>query len=330
MKSEKTTEIPENGELAAFDKKLFYTLSIPHLLADIVLILFSFFAGNQLFSKEGLFFHVQPWQNVAMYSIVTLTVPWYLGYIYVRNSAYYGSNVMRLFRWTFVLMTIMILIHLVRLVFLNDIMGDHPTGPNGFTAVFAVFLLVLGPMMCMGGALQARNEFSEAGEDHNRFDAYKMGESSGAFIMIVLGVAFMIYFLGVLPQDSGPWVVVVAFLGGPLAAVIVFALFVLLMQLLDKIGAYKYLRLLALYTFPFFIISVLVFWSGVAIYFLHNDFGNAGGKISKGAMLFTVCISGLVPFRVIMLFNAPVRLSNLVMGFASLGYFFFQMIQMTG
>jgi hypothetical protein len=62
---------------------------------------------------------------------------------------------------------------------------------------------------------------------------------------------------------------------------------------------------------------------------MHGDFGNASGKISKGAMLFTVIVSGLVPFRIIMLFNAPLRLSNMIMGGISLSYFFWQMFSIT-
>ena len=81
--------------------------------------------------------------------------------------------------------------------------------------------------------------------------------------------------------------------------------------------------------FPFFIIAILVFWAGVAIYFIKGDFGNASGEISKRTMLLTVILSGLVPFRVIMLFNAPLRLSNMVMGVISLSYFFWQMFSIT-
>ena len=329
---EKTVADPKADDLPhlpPFNKTIFYTFYLPDFLADLVLIVFSFFVSAKLFSKDGIFTHLQHWQSIAMYCIVTLTIPWYLGYLYVRNSVFYNKIILKIFLWIFILMTLMILVQLMRLVLTDDVIGSDLSGKNGFTAVFAIFLLVLGPMMCMGGAMQADDEFTSKEPESQKFDAGKLAGGGGAFFIIVLAIALMVYIIGLFPENSSFGVIMLGYIGGPILAVIAFALFVGFLQLLDKIGIYKYLRILAINTFPFFIISVLVFWSGVAFYFMHDDFAGASGRISKGAMLFIVMISGLVPFRIVMLFNAPLRLSNIIMGGISLSYFFWQMLSIT-
>ena len=314
--------------LPAFDPIYFYKFYLPDFLADLTLIIFSFFVSDTLFSKGGIFIHLQTWQIASMYCIVVLTIPWYLGYLYVKNSIFYNKGVMKLFQWIFILMTLMILIQLMRIVFSQDLSDNFLSGKDGFTAAFAVFLIVLGPMMCIGGSMQATDEFTSKKPESQKFDPDKFMSGSAALLIVVLAIGFMIYIIGLFPPNSSFWVVMLGYLGGPVLAVIVFGLFVAFLKLLDNIGIYKYLKVLAVNTFPFFIISVLVFWSGIAIYFMQGDFGNAQG-IPRGAMLLTVIFSGLVPFRVIMLFNAPLRLSNIIMGVSSLSYFFWQMLQIT-
>ncbi len=304
-----------------------YKLYIPDLLADILLIAFGSLVSDQLFSNDGLFYQLPTWQIIAMYCIVVLTLPWYLGYLYERNSNFYSKGFMKLALVVFGLIILTVLIHLIRLVLASDWMTENFSGINAFMAVFAMFLLILGPMMCMAGAASASASLKTEGET----EEFELGSTSltGAFFIIILAIALMIFIIGLFPEDSGFWVVVLGYIGGPIIAVIVFCLFLGFLNWLNKIGIYKYLAKFAKNTFPFFIISVLVFWTGVAIHFMINDFGDAGGKISTSGMLFSVFASGLVPFRIIMLFNAPIRIGNIIIGILSLGYFMFQMILLT-
>ena len=101
------------------------------------------------------------------------------------------------------------------------------------------------------------------------------------------------------------------------------------LSLLDKIGLYKYLVIIAKTTFPFFIISVLVFWSGVIIHFMKTDFTNTDGNLSAGAIIFSVCVSGLIPYRIIGMLNPPWRLSNIIIGLLSMTWFFYKMAELT-
>lgn len=329
IKKEEPASIPVATELPRllyYNRQFFYTVNFPELFADLLLIVFSFFVSHELFSASGVFQSLQSWQISAMYCIVVLTLPWYLGYIYVRNAAHYAKGVMKIFLWTFILMVLMILIYLIRLVVNGNLEESVDlSGPDEFTAAFSMFLLVLGPMMCMGGAASAKNSFSPEGSKSGKFDPNNM-MATGALFMIVGAIAFMIYFTGLFPPDSGGWVAVVAYLGGPFASVIVFGIFLGFLHLLDRIGIYKYFAIIAQNSFPFFITAVLVFWSGIAIHFMKTDFTNPEGGLSMAGMLFSVCVSGLIPFRIIMMFNAPLRIVNIVIGIFTLTYFLWQMM----
>lgn len=311
------------------NNSFFYTLYIPDLFADILLIIFGFLVSDQLFSNDGLFYQLPTWQIVAMYCIVVLTLPWYLGYLYERNSNYYSKGFMKLTSWVFVIIILMVLIHLIRLVVSSDWMTENFSGTNAFMAVFAMFLLILGPMMCMGGAASAAASLKTEGDT----EEFELGSISitAALLMIILAIALMIYIIGLFPEDSGFGfgVVLLGFLGGTILAVIIFCFFLAFLNWLNKIGVYKDLARFSKNTFPFFIVAVLVFWTGVAIHFMISDFGDAGGKISTKAMIFSVVASGLVPFRIIMLFNAPIRMTNIIIGILSLGYFVVQMVLLT-
>lgn len=313
----------ELPHLPAFDKKLFYSFQWSDLLSNLLLIVFGALVSDQLFAKEGLFYRLPAWQNLSMYCLVVLTLPWYFGYLYVCNSVYFGKRVMKFFLWIYILITLVSLVNMVRLGISQYNEQKDLYNITGFVEVLSSFLLVLGPMMCLGGSATAYNQFSKDGNS-NHFDPSKPSVT-GILFMLLLAIALMIWILGQFPENSGFGVVLLAYLGGPFLATIVYALFLGLLSLLDSWGVYRYLSLAAKFSFPMFITAVLVFWSGVAIYFMKNDFSSGNGKVAWGGLLFTVIASGLLPYRLISLLNAPLRLSNLMLGTASLLFFLYRL-----
>jgi len=330
VKEKKKEVEPELPNLDPYNKDIYFKIYFPDLFADILLLVFSFFISHELFSERGLFVRLQPWHISAMYSIVTLTVPWYLGYLYVHNKSYYEKGIMKLLLWLFCIMVVMILINLIRLVFkMEGIMDpEFMNNPTGFTAVFSMFLLVIGPMMSIGGGMAADDEKDEIKNGPTKFDPSN-ASVTGVFAILIIAIAAMIYIIGQFGEGAGGWVVIVGFLGGPLVAVIVYGIFLKLIMLLDGLGIYQYLKLFATNSFPFFIIAVLVFWSGVAVHFMMEDFANSAGRLSRGGMLFALCVSGLIPFRIFMMFNAPLRLINIIIGICTVAYFIIQMMMLT-
>lgn len=326
LENEPKVEVPPIPKLKPFVRETFFGFSIQALLIDLLFIAFSFLISDEFFSNEGLFDKLKTWQILAMYCAVVCMMPYHLGYVYVRNSAYFSKPAMKVQLWIFILITAMTLVNLIRLVIGIDDIENIKNDVTGFFAVFSMFMLVLGPMMSIGGAMQARDEFSNSKEDFEKFNSDSFG-TMGAFMIMILAIAFMVYFIGLFPQEHSGWAAVAGMFLGPLAAVIVMAFYMGFLTLLSKIGVYKYLRLFSINAFPFLIIAVLVFWSGVTIHFMYSDFGNAHGKVPLLAVIFSVVISGLLPFRLIMMFKPPWQLSNMIIGFATLAWFLYSIVK---
>ncbi len=326
VKEVEAAKEPEIPTLEPFNREVFYSINIRDLFIDILFVIFSFSISTEFFSEGGLFDSLKTWQILAMYCAVVLTLPYYLGYLYIHNSAYFSKTVMKIQLWVFILITFVVLVDLVRLTFNLEDIEEPKHDVSGFFAVFSMFLLVLGPMMCIAGGIRGYREFSKIKEDEYKFNSDNFA-STGAFFIIILAIAFMIYFIGLFPDDKGGLAAVVGMFAGPFAAVIVFGIIMGFFTLLDKIGLYKPIVKLSSGLFPLFIISVLVFWSGVNLHFIHNDFANASGKIPAGSMIIAVLLSGLIPFRIITLFNPPWRISQIIIGILSMGYFFYRLAQ---
>jgi hypothetical protein len=323
-----TTKEIEIPELNPFDKTIFYNISFRELLVDALIVVFSFFISDEFFSARGIFETAKPWQILAMYCGVVLTLPYYFGYLYVHNSAYYSKPVMKFFLWLFIIMTVMALVNMMRLMYSIGDVQDLKNDESGFFAVFATFLLVIGPMMCIGGSATAYAEFSKQKEEDIKFNMEK-NPTTVALGILVLAIAFMIYFIGLFPQKYSGLAAVLGMFAGPLAAVIVLVIMVGIFNLLSKIGIYRYLVIFAKNSFPLFIVAVLVFWSGVSIHFMKTDFEGTSGHLSWSAILFSVVISGLLPFRIISMLNPPWRISNIIIGTLTLTWFLYSLSKLT-
>lgn len=305
-----------------FDKALFYQISIRELLIDLLLLVFAFLFSESFFAPGGLFHRLEQWQVLALFCVVVLTMPYQFGYLYEKFSEYFPKGIMKVILWVFILIVFMTLVNLVRLTLAIEDIENPKHNESGFFAVFAMFMLVLGPMTCIAGAVQASSDAKA--ENSNEFNFERFG-AIGAFGMIILAIVFMIIFIGMLPEKYSGWAAVVGMFLGPLAAVLVLLIFMLFMKFLSSVGLYKYLAFFAQNMVPFFVISVLVFWSGVTLHFMYNDFSDINGKISFGALLFSILISGLFPFRIITMLAPPLRITHLVIGSVTLIVFLFSM-----
>jgi hypothetical protein len=318
-------EIPR---LEPYVKEVFYNFNLHALGIDIILIAFSFIVSDQFFAPGGAFDGLKTWQILALYCAVLVMLPYFLGYIYVRNSAYFSKDIMKVQRGVFIIITFMVIVNLIRLVLNIEDFEDLKNDENSFFALFGMFMIVLGPMMCIVGAMQAEAEFTKSKEDIEKFNSEDVAEK-GAMFVLIMAIGFMIYFIGFFSKEDSGWGVIVCMLLGPLAAVIVYGIFLAILTLLSWMGFYKYLVIFSRNLSPFVIITILVFWSGVTLHFMHRDFASADGKVPLVAVLFSVILSGLIPFRLIMMFNPPWRLSNILIGTASLIWFFYSIAKVT-
>ena len=137
-----TKEIPH---MEPYVKEVFYGFNLNGLLIDAILIIFSFIISGEFFSEGGLFDRLKTWQILGMYCAVVMMLPYYLGYVYQRNTAYFSKRVMKLQLWIFIIMTFMVLVNLVRLVLSMEDIENLKNDENSFFAAFSMFMLVLRP-----------------------------------------------------------------------------------------------------------------------------------------------------------------------------------------
>ena len=201
-------------KLEPYVKEVFYSFNIQTLIIDIILIAFSFVVSDQFFAPGGMFDGLKTWQILALYCAVLVMLPYFFGYIYVRNSAYFSKGAMKLQKWIFIIITFMIIVNLIRLVLSIEDVEDLKNDENAFFAVFGMFMIILGPMMSMVGAFQAEAEFSRGEENIEEFNSTSFAEK-GAMFILILAIGFMVYFLGYFSKENSGWGAVLCMFLGP-------------------------------------------------------------------------------------------------------------------
>jgi len=317
----KPSPIKENKDTpkrAYFDKNFFWRINVSELIADAGLILFSIFFSRYCFRDVDILHSLRPWQFMSIYAIVVLTLPWYLGYIYAFFEEYYGKVMMRIILITFIIIVLVVLIYMIRIMFSLHWMDDDakPDQMENIMGMFSLFLLVLGPMMCIGGFVAGKDD-SEPAKKASDNDA----SPTAALMIIVLAIAFLVWWSSYPAVQNHGWLEILIFFGSSFAAVIVFGIYLAIVTFLKKMGVYAYLSKFAATMFPVFIVCILVLWSDIDQHFIMEDFGN-GGQMSLKYAILTLSIAGFIPFRLIMLFQPPLRFINMAIG---IGAFLFYM-----
>ena len=304
-----------------FDPAFFWSINISELIADAGLIVFAIFFSRYCFRDVDILHTLKPWQLMALYAVVVLTMPWYLGYMYAIFDEYYNKYVMRAILCIFIVIVLVVLIYMMRIMFSLNWLSDEGVSPKNnitdITGIFSLFLLVLGPMMSIGGVV--------AGQDDARNERKtEPAEASPtmALLIVAMAIAFLVWWASYPAVQNNVFLFILVFLGACVAAVAVWGIFYAFTYLLRKIGIYSFLSRIASLLFPFFIISILVLWSDIDQHFILRDFGFNGHMSLKGA-IFTLTVAGFIPFRLIMLFQPPLRFINFAIGIAAFLFYMY-------
>jgi hypothetical protein len=303
---------PELPKQNPYDPKFFWKVSISELLADAAIILYAFFFSGYLFKDVNILTAVKPWQLLGLYTIVVLILPWYLGYLYAHFEAFYSKTFCKIILWIF------ILIVLATLGYLLAVCMSIPWTEEGKTdkitenfAMFSLFLLVLGPMMALGGVTAGQDDFAK---HSGKFDPENPSVTS-VILIIVCAIGFLVWGMSFQLVKDHIILFILVYLGCSIPAILLYLAYIKLMVLLDKWGVYESLTSFASYSFPFFIVSVLIFWNGIGMHVILNIVGSNG--ISFRGLITSLVITGVIPFRLIMLLTPPLRLINIVIGIAA-------------
>ena len=63
-------------KLNPFHRKYFLSVNVPELLGDIALVVYSIFLSQYLSAEADIAHTLKPWQLLAMYSVVMLSLPY--------------------------------------------------------------------------------------------------------------------------------------------------------------------------------------------------------------------------------------------------------------
>ncbi len=295
-----------------YDSRYFWKISYSELLADAGIIAFAFYFSQFFFKENNILTIIKPWQLIGLYAVVALTLPWYLGYLYAHWNKYYKKIVNKIVKWFFIAIVLASLVYLMVLAMSVPWDDLHKTDKitENF-AMFAMFLLVLGPMMCIPGFMAGEADCEQPEKDGSDINDPSV---TSVMMIVVLAIGFMIWWANADYTQKHSWLILPIYIGACVAAVIVFGIYYALLSLLKKMGIYKILTRFAQYLFPLFIVTVLILWNEIGMRLLLSSDKNAYASISFGRLIFLITVSGFIPFRLIMILTPPLRLINLLIG----------------
>lgn len=249
--------------------------------------------------------------TIVQFLAVTCLVPWYMGYLLHHFDSY--SRFVRLFfQWAFAIIIVALIAFLV--VNLIPLFNEDkdPTGIELFLVSFGMFFMVLGPLMILGGVSDAQG----LDEAHDLSKPIVWPIVTFTMIILTLAVFYMILIMGFFdPTWSGNgsfWMVIVAFLGGPLLSIVTILPFALLGKVIEKYDHYRILLRVIAFIIPAMTFYSLLWWNDIVLFDMSSTWND--GKPSPQQVIFSMVLSGIIPFRIIMLFKPPFKWLSLAVG----------------
>lgn len=284
-------------------------------IADFLLLSFGtimLVSGHRQISLEDQ--HI----TIVQFIAVTCLVPWYMGYL-LHHFDSYPRSVRLFFQWAFGIIIVALIAFLM--VNLMPLFNEdkEPTGIELFLVSFGMFFIVLGPLMILGGVSDAQG----LDEAHDLSKPIVWPIVTFTMIILTLAVFYMILIMGFFdPTWSGNgsfWMIIVAFLGGPLLSIISVLPFALLGNLIEKYDQYRIVLRIIAFAIPAMTFYSLIWWNNIVLFDMSSTW--IEGKPSPQQVIFSMVLSGIIPFRVIMLFKPPFKWLSLVVGLICIGIY---------
>ena len=291
-------------------------------VADIVLTMsglsmFIFYGDNEvatdLSSSNMRFFE---------FLVVISVVPWYMGYLLAHFRGQYNLFVRRFVYWIFGIVTVS-LVGFLASTMLPYLEGSQDfSGFEAFMTAFGPFMMVLGPLMLVGGMSDAHlidNPGFQRAEERE-------AKPSVTFVMLVIGAAFvfmyliMMFFDPTLGGDTSSWAVVLAIIGGPLAAILLAVPFIYSGKAIRKFDRYNLMGKITSWLVPLLVFGSLVWWNDIVLYQLSGFW--EGGEPTPTTIFWSLMLSGVLPFRLVIVIKPPFRWITLVTGLVSMICYF--------
>jgi hypothetical protein len=138
--------------------------------------------------------------------------------------------------------------------------------------------------------------------------------------IIIASIFFMILIIGLFdPTWTGNasfFVVLLGFLGGPTVAILLSIPFVYLGKVIEDKDRSRIILRSARFIIPVFFFLILLRWNELVLSKAVLDWG--GGQTSSSIVFTTLLLSGVIPFRILMLLKPPISYIQLLIGICSL------------
>ena len=301
--------------LPAYDPSKFWKIDWKALPVDFAFILFGIILSRGYFSNY-FFTEISPTKLLALYLFVVIAVSWYMGFILGRYTIYYNETLNKMARWILGIAGITLLGYLMAIIItMVDDRNQVVDKSAEHFGMFATFMLVIGPLFGIGGYMTAQRaiKFEATGILEKEDDGEMMYVG---LICMLVSVAFLVYVsqLNFVQQSSASFIwFIFIFIGAALAGVVAFLIMKAIKWFLVLIGLYYRLAFIFETAFPFVIISALIFWNEMQRHYLSG--------LSPTTFLGVLFFTGILPFRMMLVFNPPLRAINLLIGIASFAFY---------
>lgn len=273
-----------------------------------------------LLSANGVSFGIETASSteiMIMYLGVICLVPWHMGYLFQYFESF-SSIVQKIIKWSFGLITLSLVVFLI--VTMMPLMEDKEELSSGelFLFSFGLFFLVLGPMMVIGGYADG----ASIDESRDPQKPYFKPIFTGTMGIITLSIAYLILIVGYFdPKWEGNanfLVIILAFILGPLGAILTLIPFMIIFRQLEKVDVYRIVPNLLYILLPVATFQVLIWWNDIVLLQL-SPLWDDTPSISQ--IIWSMILAGIIPFRLIMLIKPPFKVTGLIFGLIALGVY---------
>ncbi len=310
--------LPNPNALKFYNPSTFWKLDWRQLFADIPYVLFAVYFSQQVVNDTTLFRSLSPLQLLQVFVLVSLFLPFYLGFIYAKYKIVYPKIVSRIVSLFGLLGFLIQLMFLVQLNIRSMEAGQGEKYVEWFFLLLSLFLLFLIPAAASGGFKMGRKVFGKE-------DALRPEKQLGNLFAVLLGIClFLFQFIYFVDEERAMgWRCLVFFLELGISIYVANRVFVFMRfvkrKLLEK-NHYRRVTGFIETIFPLIITSVLLIWSQVANHAAQKAIGEDTHR-PVIVIIFALILSGVIPFRLFLLFNPPLRFYNLLTGLAAFAFF---------
>lgn len=254
---------------------------------------------------------------VIMYLGVICLVPWHMGYMFQYFETY-SKIIQRIIKWSFGFITLGLVVFLI--VSMMPLMEDKEqlSSSELFLFSFGLFFLVLGPMMIIGGYVDG----ASIDESRQFGRPYFKPIFTGTMGIITLSIAYLILIVGLFDPawegNANFLVILMAFILGPLGAIITVIPFMILFKKIEKFDSYRIVPHTLYLLLPVATFQVLIWWNDIVLFQLSPLWDNTP---SVAQIIWSMTLAGIIPFRLLMLIKPPFKLSGLIFGLIALGIY---------